>query len=33
VAQTPLPASAFLFGIGLVGLAGLVRKKQSSRLA
>jgi hypothetical protein len=33
VAQTPLPASAFLFGLGLVGLAGLVRKKQSSRLA
>jgi hypothetical protein len=33
VAQTPLPASAFLFGIGLVGLAGLVRKRQSNRLA
>jgi hypothetical protein len=32
-AQTPLPASAFLFGIGLVGLAGLVRKKQTNRLA
>jgi hypothetical protein len=32
-AQTPLPASAFLFGIGLVGLAGLVRKRQSNRLA
>jgi hypothetical protein len=28
-AQTPLPASAWLFGIGLVGLAGLVRKKKS----
>jgi hypothetical protein len=33
VAQTPLPASAFLFGIGLVGLAGLVRKNSTRKLA
>jgi hypothetical protein len=32
-AQTPLPASAFLFGIGLAGLAGLVRKRRSNRVA
>lgn len=33
VAQTPLPASFLLFGIGLVGLAGLVRKQKTNRLA
>jgi hypothetical protein len=33
VAQTPLPATAWLFGAGMVGLVGLTRKRRSNRLA
>jgi hypothetical protein len=31
-AQTPLPASAWLFGAGLIGLVGVARKRKTKRI-